>query len=276
MDQIIIEDLEVFANHGVLEEETRLGQKFLVSVTINTDFSGSSTTDDLNNTVNYAAVAKDVNEFMTSNTYKLLETCAKELGTFLILKYKSITEIIVKINKPWAPVGLPLKNVGVCTTLKWHTAFLALGSNIGNREENIKAAITGIDNDAFTSVIKISELINTKPYGYKEQDDFLNCAIKVKTLRSPYELLKLANEIEKKLYRERTIHWGPRTIDVDIIFYDDIVMDDDELTIPHKEMHLRDFVLIPLSQIGAGVINRVWNKSVAQLLKECEKNNVIK
>lgn len=275
MDRIIIKDLEVFANHGVLDAEKELGQKFLVSVSMETDFAKSSVTDDIEHTVNYALIAKKINEFMVNNTYKLLETCVRELAYSLILDFDEIKELTVEIKKPWAPIGLPLDTVSVITTVGWHNAYLALGSNIGNTEENIKAAVVNIGNDRLTKVVKKSDLIETKPYGYLEQDNFLNGAIKVKTLRKPYELLALAHETEQMLYRERSIHWGPRTIDVDIILYDDIVMDDEELTIPHSQMHLRDFVLVPLAQIGRGAVNKVYNKTVAQLLDECNTKTIM-
>ena len=276
MDQIIIKDLEVFANHGVLEAENVLGQKFLVSIIINTDFSKSSLTDGIEHTINYAQVAATASEFMKKYTYKLIETCARELAYHIMLTYEEIEEITVEIKKPWAPIGMSLDTVSVKSTVKWHNVYLALGSNIGNKEENINIAIINIDNDRLTKVIKKSDLVVTKPYGYEPQDNFVNGAIKIKTLRNPYELLQLTSETENKLYRERTIHWGPRTIDVDIILYDDIVMDEEELTIPHSQMHLRDFVLVPLMQIGSGAVNKVFNKTVAQLLKECKTDTIIK
>ncbi len=275
MDKIIIKDLEVFAKHGVLEEEQRLGQKFLISLTLSTNFLNASMTDDVKETINYALVAKEAVDFATKNTYKLIETLAKQLAFHIMLKFELLDEIEVEVKKPWAPVGLPLDTVSVKTLVKWHEAYLALGSNMGNREENIKTAVVSIGQDEYTKVIKKSDLIVTKPYGYEEQEDFLNGAIKIKTLRSPYELLDLIRDTEKKLYRERVIHWGPRTIDVDIILYDDIVMDDKELTIPHSQMHLRDFVLLPLAQIGPGAVNKVFNKTVTQLLKECETKTCI-
>lgn len=276
MDRIIIKDLEVFSNHGVLEAENQLGQKFLVSISMSTDFSISSLTDDIEHTINYALVAQKTNEFMINHTYKLLETCTRELAYYLILSFEEIKEITVEIKKPWAPIGMPLDTVSVVSTVGWHDAYLSLGSNIGNKEENINAAIVNIDKDRLTKVVRKSDLVETKPYGYTEQDNFLNGAVKVKTLRNPYELLQLANETEKMLYRERVIHWGPRTIDVDIVLYDDIIMNDEKLTIPHSQMHLRDFVLVPLAQIGSGAINRVYNKTVAQLLKECSTDTIIK
>lgn len=276
MDQIIIKDLEVFANHGVFEPENILGQKFLVSIIMDTDFSMAYATDGIEDTINYGQVALEVAEFMKKKTYKLIESCGRELAYHLILTYENISKVTVEIKKPWAPIGLSLDTVSVKTTVSWHDAYLALGSNIGNKEENINTAIINIDNDRLSKVVKKSDMVETKPYGYEKQDNFVNGAIKIKTLRNPYELLHLANEIEDEMYRERTIHWGPRTIDVDIILYDDIVMDEERLTIPHRQMHLRDFVLVPLMQIGSGAVNKVYNKTVAQLLKECPTDTIIK
>lgn len=108
----------------------------------------------------------------------------------------------------------------------------------------------------------------TEPYGGVEQDDFLNACLILKTLISPEELLEKLHEIEKEAHRERIIRWGPRTLDLDILLYDDLVMENDELIIPHVEMHMRDFVLKPLSEIAPNVRHPIYKKTISQLLKE--------
>ena len=106
----------------------------------------------------------------------------------------------------------------------------------------------------------------TKPYGGVEQDDFVNGAIALKTLLSPQELLEKLHEIEQHANRERIIHWGPRTLDLDIIFYDKLVYEDENLIIPHIDMQNRDFVLAPMNQIAPYLRHPVLNQTISQLL----------
>jgi len=116
--------------------------------------------------------------------------------------------------------------------------------------------------------LRTSKLINTAPYGYKEQGDFLNGCLELDTLLEPLELLDLLIDIENQTGRIRDVHWGPRTLDLDILLYDDLVMSCDRLRIPHYEMHKRDFVLIPMNQIAPDALHPVLNKTVSELLSE--------
>ena len=117
-------------------------------------------------------------------------------------------------------------------------------------------------------VLRCSDFIETAPYGGVEQEPFLNGCLELRTLHTPRELLHLLHKIEREAHRERTIHWGPRTLDLDIIFYDDIVVDTETLTIPHIDMKNRDFVLQPLSQIAPYMRHPVYHKTVAQMWEE--------
>jgi len=150
---------------------------------------------------------------------------------------------------------------------KKHTAIIAIGANIGDREKNIIDAINYIIEEGI-DVVKVSSIIETEPYGYLDQPKFLNLVIEVKTDKTPQELLSTLLEIERKLKRERKIRFGPRTIDLDIIFYDDLIVEEENLTIPHKDMQNRYFVLKPLSEIEPDYIHPVLKKSVKELLKE--------
>lgn len=127
-------------------------------------------------------------------------------------------------------------------------SLLALGSNIGNKAENIEKAYVELQENNI-EIIKKSSIIDSKPYGVKEQDDFKNSVVLVKTFYYPEELLKILKKIEKKIGRYGTFRWGPRVIDIDIILYDRICYTSEELNIPHIDYKNRDFVLKPMEEI---------------------------
>lgn len=148
-------------------------------------------------------------------------------------------------------------------------AFIALGSNMGDRNKYLEDAITLI-NKRVGNVLKRSSILETEPYGYTDQDNFLNMAIKVDTELSPRDLLKELLQIEAELERVRLITWGPRTIDLDIIYYDNEIIDEDDLKIPHIDLYNRDFVLKPIVEIDENFIDPRKNKKVRELLEELE------
>jgi len=128
--------------------------------------------------------------------------------------------------------------------------YLGLGSNLGDRRKNIRLAIKKINNLKTTKVIKSSRIIETRPMGGPSgQGNFLNAALKIRTGLSPSLLLKELKSIEKALARKKTVRFGPRTIDLDILFYGDKIVDTKVLKIPHPRMFERDFVLRPLSEV---------------------------
>ena len=121
---------------------------------------------------------------------------------------------------------------------------------MGDRMEYINQAINAIEAQDDTRVVHVSSLIETKPYGGVVQDDFLNGCIAIDTLKEPEELLDFLMDVEAQAERVRTIHWGPRTLDLDILLYDDLVTEDEEITIPHPELTKRLFVLEPLCELA--------------------------
>ena len=126
--------MQVFAHHGVFPEETALGQKFLVTAVLGLDTRSAGRSDDLTRSVHYGEVSAEIISFLQSNTYQLIETAAERLAEHLLLTYELLETVTLEIQKPWAPVGLPLDTVSVCITRGWHTAYLALGSNMGDRQ----------------------------------------------------------------------------------------------------------------------------------------------
>ncbi|NLK28395.1 MAG: dihydroneopterin aldolase, partial [Clostridiales bacterium] len=141
MDRITISNLEVFAFHGVLKEENSLGQKFLVSAQLYTDIMEAAEEDDITKSINYASVCKTIDAFLKENTFKLIETTADRLAYHLLQTYPRISKIQVEVKKPWAPIHMTLDTVSVVVERKWHEVYLGIGSNLGDKEANLQAAI---------------------------------------------------------------------------------------------------------------------------------------
>lgn len=132
-------------------------------------------------------------------------------------------------------------------------AFISIGSNIGERHLYLTKAIEALNSRVDTTVEKVSSIYETAPVGYTDQADFLNLVISIRTSLSPNHLLAVCQEIEKESGRERTIRWGPRTVDLDILLYNEVNIASEHLVIPHPRMAERAFVLIPLLEIAADV-----------------------
>ena len=156
-----------------------------------------------------------------------------------------------------------------------HQAFLSLGSNLGDKAENLKRArekliLKGLQ------VQKSSLLYHTEPVDYEDQDWFFNQILQVGTLVGPEQLLDFCSEVESELGRERQIPRGPRLIDIDVLLYDRIIVNSLKVQIPHPRMHLRRFVLEPLASISPDVLHPGFQKTVSALLKECRDPGQIK
>ena len=270
MDRIWIKDLEIFAYHGVLAEEKRNGQNFYVTVSMDVDLHAAGMTDDLDKTVNYAEVCERIRRTMQEESYDLIEAAAENVADAILLAYPQIKMVHVIVSKPGAPIPMEFDTVCVDITRGRHIAYLGIGSNLGDKEAYLDYAVDQLNKDEYIQVTKVSSYIITEPYGDVEQDDFLNGALALKTLLTPQELLERLHEIEQEAHRERLIHWGPRTLDLDILLYDDLVLDTPDLIIPHVEMHLRDFVLIPLAQIAPWKRHPVLGLTVSQMLADLQ------
>lgn len=266
MDKIIIKNLECFGKHGAMKEENVLGQKFIVSAEMNIK---RPVGDDLSSAVNYAEVCKYITKYVSENIFKLIETLADNLA-LNILKNFQVNKIKLRVEKPFAPIGLPLETVAAEVERKWSAAYLSIGSNMGDKEGYLNMCISELKSNESIRVEKVSDYISTKPYGYTEQQDFLNAAVAISTLLSPWELLGFTSYIENKADRKREIHWGPRTLDVDILLYEDFKCFSQRLTIPHIDMQNREFVLKPLCQIAPYAVHNVLNKSILTLYTELQ------
>ena len=151
-------------------------------------------------------------------------------------------------------------------------AFLALGTNLGDRPGNLLVAIAALP--PAVTVLEKSFVYETLPWGVTDQPSFLNMVIKGETHQRPQELLKNLKQIETHLGRIPSIHYGPRKIDIDILFYDNLIFDSPELTLPHPHMHERAFVLVPLADLTPEQIHPVFGRTIRQLLAELDITGV--
>lgn len=146
------------------------------------------------------------------------------------------------------------------------TAYLGLGSNVGDRLEQLESAIKILDNVDGVQVSQISPVYETGPVGYVEQPNFLNLCVEVKTTLTPQQLLQQCFYTEQQLHRVRDIRWGPRTLDVDILLYENEIIEEETLTVPHPRMRERAFVLTPLNDIAADVVEPRTQLSIGELV----------
>ena len=153
-----------------------------------------------------------------------------------------------------------------------HIAYLALGSNLGNRLANLKNAISNLTPQM--DVKKKSPVYETPPWGHTDQPQFLNQCVQVETYLEPENLLAHLKRLETVLGREPTFENGPRVIDIDILFYDDLILNTPPLVIPHPRMHTRGFVLVPLNDIAPDVVHPVLGKPISELLLDVERVNI--
>lgn len=148
------------------------------------------------------------------------------------------------------------------------TAYLGLGSNVGDREEYIEQAVFLLEKNPNIQVSKRSSNYETEAEGGGDQPPFMNAAVEIRTKLTPHKLMEVCQEIETALGREREVEWGPRTIDIDILLFENEIISDDKLQVPHPLMHERMFVLKPLKEIAPHAAHPVLEKSIEALFDE--------
>ena len=267
-DFIKVVNMPVFANHGVFTEEKEKGQEFFLNAKIYTDMRKAGLTDNLEDTINYDQICIYLKEVFAEKCFDTIEAAAEYTTQEILASFPSIQAMELEVRKPYAPFTYKPEDISVTIYREWHTVYLSFGSNQDRPVSNINEAIDMLKEPYAIRNVKKSELFFTKPYGPVEQADFVNGCLEMETYMHPEELVAYIHKIEDAFERDRSLRWGPRPIDLDIVFYDDWSYNSHTLTIPHADMENRMFVLEPLSQLCPWRRHPIFGKTVEQLKKE--------
>ena len=189
MDKITIKNLEVFCNHGVYKEENVLGQKFLVDAELFLPTRKAGRSDEMADSVSYGDVCRLISKEMKKQNDNLLERVAERLAEQILLQFALIKTVRIEVKKPWAPVMTHLDYASVSIERGWHRVYVGAGSNMGDRQAYLDEAGKKLESDGWIRHFRAAEVIETEPYGYLDQDKFLNTVFEFDTLYEPRELL---------------------------------------------------------------------------------------
>lgn len=270
MDQLHIKDLEIFAYHGLFPSEKELGQKFVISASLSYDMTKAATDLDLEASVHYGELCQQWTTWFQETTEDLIETVAYKLVERTFETYPIVQEIKLELKKPWAPIHLPLDTCSVTIHRRKQRAFIALGSNMGDKTANLKQALEKISTRG-VRILKESSVITTEPWGGVEQDSFANQVVEVETWLPAHQILQTLLDIESEMGRVREVHWGPRLIDLDLLFVEDQVIYTDNLILPHPYIAERLFILESIHEIAPHFIHPVLQKPIRYLYQELKK-----
>src|SRR4030066_1156841 len=303
MFKIIIKNLNLFGYHGVKEIEKKNGQNFRynIEILLNKDnfLSENKNEDNLENTLNYSEVIKIVKDINNNHGFNLLETLTQTITDKIFEVSPLVEKVSVRIEKTSPPIKENLESVGIeykrdkkniessrrsnknsGSESDGVDIYISLGSNIGNREDNLRKAVDLINSNPGIKIIKVSSIYETEPMYLKEQNSFYNVVLeeRVDIKVSPFELMGFLKSIEYDIGRKKAEKkYGPRIIDIDLLYYGEISLESDFLTIPHSRIIERKFVLIPLSEIAPELI--IEDTNIKKFTKEAnlaEKVNFIK
>lgn len=274
MDVIKIENLKIYAYHGVFEEEKKKGQNFYINAGLKTSLKKAGMSDELKDSTHYGEVCRQINISMTEESFDLIERAAEKACEDILLNFPLVEEVMLEVRKPEAPIPMEFESVSVTLTRGWHTTYIAFGSNLGEKEAYIRNGIEELQNSRFFRNIRVSEFFCSTPYGGVEQEDFVNGVLEAETMLEPLELLEFLQKIESHANRVRECHWGPRTLDLDILLYDNIILDTEGLQIPHKDMKNRDFVLLPLAQLAGYKRHPVFHVTIEEMVQNLKEFHI--
>lgn len=266
-DQIVISDLRVMALVGALAHEREATQPLRIDLTIEADLHDAGQSDELGDTVNYGMVAERVIALVAESKDILLERLATRLADE-VLGFSRVETVEVSVTKLRPPVPADVASTAVrirrsilerdVVEPRSRRAFIALGSNLGDRVSYLRGAVRGL-----SRVVAESQVFETDPIGGPDgQGAFLNMVVEIETLLDPFALLRRCQRLEAEAMRQRVVHWGPRTLDVDIVLYDDVEIRSDELVVPHPRFSERRFVLAPLADIAPDRCPPGWDEAL--------------
>ena len=254
-DQIEISALRVVAIVGALPHEREIAQPLQIDLTLDVDLADAGRSDDLDDTVHYGLVADQVVALVQESKDTLLERLAARVADEVLTfdRVEAVTVVVTKLRPPIAAdaasTAVRLYRTRATAALVPrvpHRAFIALGSNLGDRREYLRSGVRGLGN-----VVAMSQVYESDPVGGPDdQGAYLNMVVEVETSLDPFALLRRCQRIEAESMRQRVVRWGPRTLDVDIILYDDVAIQAPDLVVPHPLFAERRFVLQPLSEIA--------------------------
>lgn len=270
-DHILINDLRVNALIGVLGHERLAPQPLRIDVDIEVDLSEAGRTDDLACTVHYGDVAVALAELARTTDHLLLERLAERM-TEVVLAFPLVRAVELTLTKLQPPIDENIHSTAVrlrrdnrgqvSADPGGHRAFVALGSNLGDREANLRFAVARLGD----LVVRMSQVYETAPVGGPDdQGAYLNMVAEIRTTLDPYALMRLLHRIEADAGRERLVHWGPRTLDLDLIVYDDVSISgggEGALTVPHPRYAQRRFVLAPLGELDPTLCPPDWETTL--------------
>lgn len=268
-DRIFVTNLCLVGYHGVMEEERVLGQRFFLDIEVSTDARRASANDDYMETVCYGGLCDLAKEVSEAGPYLLIETFAERVIAAILERFPTVTEARVRIRKPGAAINASFDTVGVELARKrQRKVAFSLGSNVGDRSSLIRAALAFLEAEEGVEITRVSSFYETAPWGNTDQDRFVNACAIGQTSLTPHEVLRACKVIEVQLGRTPGERWGPRLIDIDLLWLGDEEISTVALTLPHREMANRGFVLMPLAEIAGDEV--VGGQSVSQMLADLD------
>ncbi|WP_346007679.1 2-amino-4-hydroxy-6-hydroxymethyldihydropteridine diphosphokinase [Janibacter terrae] len=265
-DRISLLGVRARGFHGVLADEKRDGQEFVVDVVLHVDLAPAGRTDDLALTINYAEVGADVVARIEGPSLDLIESLAEQIAGDALAR-PGVRSVEVTVHKPSAPVGVPFGDVAVSVTrTRAVPVVIALGANLGDAAATLQAAIDDLGDAVRT--VRRAPFVTTDPVGGPDQPRYTNTVLVGTTALDPRTLLERLHAVEARHGRVREVRWGARTLDLDLVQYgdpargDDVVSDDPTLTLPHPRAHERGFVLRPWSRVDPDAVLRVGERVV--------------
>jgi len=271
LDRISIVGLKVRGRHGVFEHERVAGQDFVVDATLWVDTADAAAADDLSLTADYGSIADQLAAIVSGEPVALIETLADRL-VMACLANPVVREAEVTVHKPQAPVSQQVADIAVTVRRQADAArpggerpvVLAVGSNLGDRMTNLQLGLDVLAGGGLT-IRAVSSVYETDPVGGEGQGDFLNAVLLAVSALPARDILARCAAAEAAAGRVRTVRWGPRTLDVDIIMCDTETSADPTLTLPHPLAHERAFVLAPWLELEPEAVLPGWGP-VARLL----------